>query len=344
MNSVAFLLGRWSVTWPGMFAALGAGCAMLLALGLWVGRGHRPAALLWLFAAALPLGLVLGRLAHWYCHPMQYDSLAEALTDYLRGDFSLWGVFIGVLLAAVLFAASGLSAPPWELLDLLAPAAALGVAVGRLGALLDLSDRGKFALASPELHRLPFSAFTVLTGEEGQWRFATFAFQSLYCLVLALALLALLLWAGKRLESGTLALFFALFYGAGQILLDSTRYDGDFFRFNGFIHVPQLLSALAAAAAMGVLAGRSIRRHGFRRIHAGLLLLALLCFAGSGGMEYYSQRYTGSYALCYGVMGLLLGLLCAAGVALWAWKPGKKADFPERIEQSERREDLTTSS
>lgn len=323
MNSSALMLWGAVVTLPGLFAVLGSLSAMLLALGLWTARERRVLPLLALFPPAILLGLVLGRLAHWYCHPLQYTSLTEAMTDYFIGGFSLWGVFAGVLLAAALLVGANLVPDLWELLDVLAPAAALGIAVGRLGSLFDLSDRGKFILETPSLHRLPFSVYTVLSGSEGQWRFATFFVQSLFCLVLALFLLSVFFLAGKR-RRGVTAIFFAICYGAGQILLDSTRYDADFFRFNGFIHVPQILSALAAAAAVGLLGRRSVRRFGLRGLHIVLFALALGCYVGCGVMEYLVQRHADRYALCYGGMAAFLLLLCLIGGVLYLWRPRRK--------------------
>lgn len=328
MNSAALMLWGFTVTWPGVFTLLGIGCAMLLSMGLWTLRGHGAGGLGIFFLSALLLGLALGRLAHWYCHPLQYPSLAGAMTDYLRGGFSLWGAFAGVILSALLCWGAGLVPELGELGDLLAPGAALGIAVGRLGSFFDLSDRGKFLVETPAFRRLPFGVWTALSADRGEWRFATFFLQSLLCLALAVGLLALVLRRKKGEEEGCVCALFALFYGAGQILLDSTRYDADFFAFNGFIHVPQLLSALAAALAVAFLGGRAIRREGFRPVHAALFAAAFVSMALCGVLEYLVQRYAERYALCYGAMALLLVLLCAVGVVFSVWKPREKASEP----------------
>lgn len=324
MNPAAVLLWGYAVSWPAVFAVWGAACAMLLSLSLWTLRGRSPLTLLPLFPAAALLGLVLGRLGHWYCHPFQYASFPEAMTDYLRGGFSLWGCFAGVLLAAGLYSRTGLTPGLWALLDDLAPGAALGIAVGRLGSLYDISDRGKLLVRDPRFWRLPYAVYTVLSPGEGQWRFATFFWQSLGCLVLALGLLLLRLLYRRRRQRGTTALFFVLLYAAGQILLDSTRYDADFFRFNGFIHVPQLLSALGAAGALGALGARSVRRFGYRRAHGALFALGGLCLALCGVLEYGIQRYAGHALPLYGAMGALLGAFCGIGAVFQLWRPGKK--------------------
>ena len=337
MNSVALLMGDVTVTWPGAFGAAGVLCAVCLTLGLWLWRDHRAGELGVFFPAAILFGLVLGRIAHWYSHPLMYTGFTGALTNLLQGGFSLWGAAVGVLTAAVLCSAAGAVSDFADLLDAMAPGAALGIAVGRLGSLFDLSDRGKFALENPSLQRLPFSVLTEISGAR-EWRFATFFVQSIAAAALAVGLgLAYMSVSrrrelpGARDEKGRIAALFAVFYGASQIILDSTRYDADFLRSNGFIHIPQLLSALALAGGMLWLGIRVIRRRGRRWMPWLFWLLTLLCMGGAGYMEYAVQRRSDRFVFCYNVMGACLFLICMFALILAdaLYPPQEEIDPPE---------------
>ena len=322
MSWAALILNDTVITWPAVFAALGAVCAMLGCLALYMARGHNPRELAAVLPAAVLLALVLGRLVHWYCHPLQYSGFLSAMTDFFQGGFSLSGVFAGVLLTALLAAGAGVVTHLPDLLDALAPAGALGIAVGRMGSLFDLSDRGRFIIQDEAFRRLPFGVFTTFAEGAGEWRFATFAFQGLAAALLALALtwvhLALtrrMLRQGEEAQGRVFALFLAL-YGAGQIVLDSTRYDADFFRFNGFVHMPQILCGAALAGAIVWLSVRSVRQNRLRWYHWTCWALTLFGMGLGGYMEYYVQRRAGEYILGYGVMSAALALAAAAAVVL----------------------------
>ena len=310
MNTVAVLLGSTAVTWNAVFAALGALCALLILLALWLAGGRDPVGLGAFFLSSVFFSLVLGRLLHWYSHPLLYANFRTAMTLYRVGGFSLSGAFAGTLLAALLCRTAGLVRPLRAMLDALAPAAAFGLALGRLGALADLSDRGRFVLSAPSLQRLPFAA---LTG--GDWRFATFLFQSLFCALLGAALLLVLL--RKDRWPGQVFALFLIFYSAGEIVLDSTRYDADFFRFNGFIHMGQLLCLALLLAAVIWCSVRSVRRSGLRAFHWICWLLTAAGCGVSGWMEYFVQRRPDRFALAYAVMslGMLLAALAAGRLA-----------------------------
>lgn len=332
MSWAALIYGERFVTWPAVFAALGALAAALWLTALRLYRGRRLACL-WLFTGtAVLFSLAVGRLMHWYSHPLQYDSFRQAMTSLEPGDFSLSGAFLGTLLAALLFRALGSYRSLWEFLDALAPSAALGIAVGRLGSAFDLSDRGWFALQTEALHRLPFSVWTA-SGAGGEWRFATFAVQAAWAAVVWLICTGLYLGRSggrKKYLRGTghvLCLFLAL-YGASQVVLDSTRYDADFLRSNGFIHVPQLLGMAAVIAALVRYSANSIARRGLKWWHFGAWVLFLGLGGGAGYMEYYVQRYSTRYPFAYGVMSACLAGMLLVILALALSSGGEREEKP----------------
>ena len=120
---------------------------------------------------------------------------------------------------------------------------------------------------------------------------------------------------GEEARGRVFALFLAL-YGAGQIVLDSTRYDPDFFRFNGFVHMPQILCGAALAGAIVWLSVRSVQKNRLRWYHWTCWALTPFGMGLGGYMEYYVQRRAGEYILGYGVMSAALALAAAAAVVL----------------------------
>ncbi len=319
MSWAAVMIGKTVITWPAVMAVLGALCAMLATVGLYLARGLDPREPAAVFPAAVLFALVAGRLIHWYCHPLLYTGFAEAMTDYLTGGFSLSGVFAGTALAVLIAWGAKLVTRPGDLLDAMAPAAAVGVGVGRLGSLYDLSDRGKFLIGDPELQRLPFAVFTE-QASGGEWRLATFCLQAVAAWALALILgwvylrhTRRMLRSGEKVGGRTFVLFLAL-YGAVQAVLDSTRYDADFFRFNGFIHMAQVLCAAAVFAAVVWFSVKSVRKNGFRWTHCLCWLVTLGGMGLAGYMEYFVQRRADRAALGYALMsgGMALAALAAA--------------------------------
>ena len=337
MNGLAFVTTQAAVAWPAVFTVLGALCAALGCMALWLAAGKELRELAVFLPAAILFSLVAGRLMHWYSHPLSYHDFKTAMTVYTEGGFSLSGAFLGTALAAALCRAGGLVSDLPGLLDAAAPAAALGIAVGRLGFAFDISDRGKFAAAPDRL-------FTVYTpsGTGGEWRFATFLAQSVFCFALAAVLCWLFLRAlaperRRQRRKGGVFLLFLAFYGAGQIVLDSTRYDADFLRANGFIHLPQLLGGAAVLLAMAALTFGA-RRRGLRR--GGVIAAWILFAAGlglAGYMEYFIQRRAELHVTGYALMTAGAALACISCLLLTRrGAPAAPPEAPETAEKGEK--------
>ena len=207
------------------------------------------------------------------------------------------------------------------LLDAVSPAAAFGIAVGRWAEYFTTADRGKMILQSETLHRLPWTAPVTNTAGVVEWRFATFAFQSIWCTVVFLILLACLLVPARRQEAqrswrgGNLFCTFVLLYCLGQILLDSTRYDALFLRSNGFVSLVQIVCAVALAAVTALYSVRSIKTRGYHWYHGVLWAVAVLGLGIVGVMEWFVQRHGDEFVVSYGLM--LVGMLIFLCVPLW---------------------------
>ena len=336
MDKVLMIYGGEYYYWKPVILAIAALAAAIMAVGVRIWRGER---VLPLFAA-LPLGTVLSvysaRAIHWYCRFESYESLSAALTQLRGGGYSLMGVFAGMLLAFLLVRLVRLTRDLPSLLDSAAPAAALGIALGRLGDLFTAADRGKMILDDAALHRLPFAAEVVnSTSGVVEWRFATFAFQSLWCALLCLIFLIATLPANRRSKrpllmpswgKGNIFLLFMVLYSCGQIVTDSTRYDALFLRSNGFVSLEQIVCGVVVFAVLVLYSVRSVRINRFRYWHPILWVLAMAGLGVAGYMEYYVQRHGNEYVFAYGLM--CAGLLVFFGVVFAMFRTGMKRADP----------------
>lgn len=332
MDKVMLISGGISYYWKPVILAIAALAAALTALGVRLWRGEKLLPL----AAALPLGtalsLLFARLIHWYCRYESYESLRAALTEVRGGGFSLIGVLIGMLLAFALVRLLRLTRDLPALLDCAAPAAALGIALGRLGDLFTAADRGKMLVSDPALQRLPFASAVVNSASGAvEWRVAVFAVQSLWCALLFLIFLIAALAARRRpgRRSGNCFLLFLALYCCGQIVTDSARYDALFLRSNGFVSLEQIL---CAAVLFAVLVYYGVRSAALRRLriwHPLLWLTALAGLAAAGYMEYYVQRHGDAYRFAYAVMSAALLVVFAVIFTLFLTARSRRCAAPD---------------
>lgn len=311
MDKIAYYWGGHTIYWSSILLTLAAGVAICFFLSRYLKQEDPLAAGFLAVPMSIALSLLFARLLHWYCRTDSYDSLWKALTEPNVGGYALLGVFAGCLLAALLLRVTKATRNLPRMLDCMAYAAAAGIAVGRLSAFFNTTDRGQILTV---LQFLPF-AYPVTNTVSGaqEYRLATFLFQ-------ALVSLGIFLWLNRydrrRHRDGDLTLRFLLVYGASQVVLDSTRYDKLFFRSNGFISIVQVAGAVALVIAVVFAAVRMARSRGFRLwyIPAWLGILALL--GGAGFMEYYVQRHGDLALFSYSVMTLCLSAVVGVTLAM----------------------------
>ena len=222
INPVVVEIGPLAVRWFGLLALIG------LALAVWLslrdlGRralGRRQAldALAW----GLPAGLLIGRLVHvlgWWDY---YLTNAGAIWQLNIDGLSLWGALAGGLLIAF----ARLKRDPVRrrrILDVIAPNAALGIAIGRLGAFLDGHGQG---LPSDLPWATQYASRLAATPDFGVPRHPAQVYDALIALALFVALSrappGLPVPAGSRLAA------FLVLYGVARLVLGNVRLDPAF--------------------------------------------------------------------------------------------------------------------
>lgn len=305
MEQIALIIGDKYIYWSAVIRVMAAAAAICAFLALYLRTGKNPAAALAGIPLAVVSSLVLSRLTSWYFRPE--STLEAALNFNSPGGFALVGVFAGCFLTAVFLRLVKLTDNLPQLLDCMAVSGALGIAAGRLSSAFNASDRG---MILPEAVGFPW--VTVVQNPVSgmpEYRLATFLLQAMAAGLIFVILL--LFTAGKReKKDGDACALFLLFYGASQVMLDSTRYDALHFRSNGFVGAVQVLSAAAMALSVILFAVRMVRAGGWKKWHGALWIFQAACFGLAGYMEYYVQRHGHEAAVAYSIMGAaLLGII-----------------------------------
>ncbi len=294
--------------------------AAVLAGAYWLrrraaGRGYAPGTTSVFVLWALVLSLVFSRLLYcllrWEQIAYDWDGLFRGYAVLLQtqaGGFTLYGAFLGIPLAA-LIAARHARQPFAALMDWAAPVCALVLALGR-GAEI-LGGGGFGAEVMPDA--LMFFPVAVYNDWLGAWNYAVFMAEAAAALIILSVLLRL---ERKPHRTGDLALYFLLYYGASQLVLERFRRD-DFLAW-GFVLVAQVICVACLVSVALVAVVRSLKT-GNGRLAAVLDGLAtLMVIVWSGITEFlFDKNLFGTLVIDNATLHLLrAGLLLLIAVLL----------------------------
>jgi len=249
IDPVALSLGTISIRWFGVLALVGVWLGVWVALRRAASDEHRIFldALFWVLPAATVTARATHVLSDW---PFYFTQPNELGSISLQG-MSLWG---GLLGGAVILAVRLRKSPlRGAIFDLAVLAAALGIAIGRLGAFVDGHGQG-LATAAPwaTQYTHPLSS----TPDFGIARHPAQVYDGLVALALFIFLMRF------RGAPGTAARIFVVAYAAARIVLGVVRLDPPFL-FG--LQVDQLIAGGAIAfvlvsPARGLLVRRPLSR------------------------------------------------------------------------------------
>src|SRR5229473_2710697 len=215
-----FRLGPFLITWHGVFSVLGILAAARL--GLWllgkdkVDISHGADGVTWMVV----LGLIGARVLYvWENFKFFSGQLIHAF--YItEGGISQWGGLFGAILGAYVWARRA-HFSFWKVIDAGGPAAMIGLAIGRVGDVINGEHHG-----TPTT--LPWGVQYVnpdTLGEMGKVVHPEVAYELLWCLFL----LGLLMPFHERLKAGLPAgasgLLYLAVYAAGRFFLSFLRTD-----------------------------------------------------------------------------------------------------------------------
>lgn len=276
MDKVAIVFGSMALYWHGIFVALGALNAILLCCMLVKLQGYKSHSVLTFSAFSAPVCLIFSRLSYWCFNAEQFTSLGTAALGEGNGGYSLPGLFIALVVCALISKKLKIIENTMQFFDALAPSLALGIATGRLGSYFSGDDRGN-VVSNIDLQRFPWAVYSQTQGE---WLFATFIFESLAAFIILFILLGYFIsiygTGKKRAERNdcNVALLFLSLFGTTQGVLESTRSDSVFMNTISFVRIIQIMSLLFIVFCLVIFSVRSIKRNGLTVIH-------FVCWAGS---------------------------------------------------------------
>ena len=234
----------------------------------------------------IPAGIVGARLYYVLFSWHEYAANPIRALFIWEGGMAVYGSIIGGLVAGFLYARVK-KLPFLRLADLFAPSVALGQAIGRWGNFVNQEAYGAVATQAWQ-RRFPISVFI---RADGQWHFATFFYESAWCLAIVVMLLVA---ERKRLfrRDGGVFRTYVFLYAVERALVEGLRTDSLYL---GPFRVSQLLSlaavltcaaiALAVEARKGLAAATLACCVGMAALLlAGFPLPALACAIGAVGM------------------------------------------------------------
>jgi phosphatidylglycerol:prolipoprotein diacylglycerol transferase len=243
LNPNIVRIGPLLITWHGVFAVLGIIAAARL--GFWLLQKDVPNltgtgdGLAWMVV----LGLVGARLLYvWENFKLFADGQLLRIFALTEGGISQWGGLFGAMAGAYIWARRT-KFSYWKMFDAGGPAAMIGLAIGRIGDIINGEHHG-----SPTT--LPWGVEYVnpnTLGEPGKIVHPEVAYEMLLCLLILGAMLPFHKRLKARLPDGALGLIYFAIYGTGRFFLSFVRTDPSVFL---GLRQAQLASALMVLAAI----------------------------------------------------------------------------------------------
>ncbi|MDQ2923293.1 MAG: prolipoprotein diacylglyceryl transferase [Candidatus Dormibacteraeota bacterium] len=246
LNPNLFRIGPFAITWHGVFAVLGILAAARL--GLWllekdgVDPKHSSDGVAWLVL----VGLLGARLLYvWENFRLFAGGQILRVFALTEGGISQWGGLFGAAVGAYIWARRA-RISYLKILDASGPAAMIGVAVGRIGDVINGEHHG-----TPT--NLPWGVdyMNPLTlGEPGKVVHPEVAYEMVLCLALLGALLPFHQRLKARLPVGVLGLVYVGLYATGRFFLSFLRTDPSIFLGLRQAQLASLLMVVIAVAAI----------------------------------------------------------------------------------------------
>ena len=265
--------------------------------------------LLW----AIPLGVIFARLYYVVFRFNMYSEDLLSIFNIREGGLAIFGGVIGGLIAARIVSRKH-GVPMLTLLDIVAPALALGQGIGRWGNYINMEAYG-LRISESYLQFFPF-AVEIPVGDVWYWHMATFFYEFCWNVLVFALLLAVRRHQRRR---GDVFGWYLLLYCAGRTVIEGLRNDSLTF-ISEFVRISQVLAALAA---LGVVIWFFARiRDRISAVTIAPMACAVLCIVTT----FLGEFERGAYSTLFLYSQLCLVLLIACNVviiALWTVDSGR---------------------
>ncbi len=239
IDPTAFELFGLPVRWYGILIALGAVLGFLIASAREKSYGLKRDTVLDFLLIALPIALICARLYYVAFSWEDYAANPIEILHIRSGGMAIYGGIIGSIIVGIFFCRRK-KISFWTLADLCAPALVLAQGIGRWGNFINQEAYGAL-VENPALQFFPLSVYVYVPAVQGyQWHYATFFYESTWCLAVAAALL---LCEKKNLfrRRGDVFIWYVLAYSAERMVVEGMRTDS---LYMGSIRISQLISAV----------------------------------------------------------------------------------------------------
>ena len=223
------------IRWYGVFILIGIIAGLLIGVMLGKRRGYNSDMPVDLILVCLPLAIICARI---YYVVFDFDSYRDNLISVLyiwEGGIAIYGAVIGSVLGGVIFS-KHTKIPFGDLLDIGAPGLAIGQCIGRWGNFANQEAFGNL-ITNPSLQFFPYGVYIDRLGE---WHQATFFYESMWDLIVFIAVLS---YFNKAKHKGNVFVLYTVLYGAGRFFIEGLRADS-LWLIPGVIRVSQLLSVI----------------------------------------------------------------------------------------------------
>jgi phosphatidylglycerol:prolipoprotein diacylglycerol transferase len=254
LNPNLFRIGPFLITWHGVFAVLGILTAARL--GLWllekdsVDTSRSADGVAWMVV----LGLVGARLLYVWENFRLFSGNGQILRVFAltEGGISQWGGLFGAMVGAYVWARRA-KISYWKLIDGSGPAAMIGLAIGRIGDVINGEHHGTPTNAPWGVEYVNPATL----GEPGVVVHPEVVYEMLLTLALLGALLPFHQRLKARLPDGVLGLIYLGLYAAGRFFLSFYRTDPAVFAGLRQAQLASLLMVVIAAVAIPFLYRRA---------------------------------------------------------------------------------------
>lgn len=310
-NPVAIYFGGIFIYWHGLIMALAVIVSMLCAVFFRKVRNESAAQLITVALIGFIPAILCGRAFYCYFSQESFSGFSEML-KINDGGTSLYGAAAGFLIAVGIYCAVK-KIDFLSLLDSFAPAAAIGIFIGRLSSYFSGDDIGR-AVTNEKLQKYPFAVFFE---ERNEWNLAVFNFEAAAAAAIFVVLLYFIFIDNKKLAErsrGDIALLFIFMYGISQTVFESMRSDSLFLISLGFVRISQVISILLATFAFIIFSIRSAKK-GLSWLHFTGWGICTGCITLAFWMEFCMTAANSTRN--YIIMSLCLAVYLFFGLALY---------------------------
>ncbi len=287
------------VTVYSVFIAGGAALGILLTMLL---SGKKAFCGLALSLAAGGFALVCSHLLfcvlRWTYIVNDLGGTAAYFYQFWQGGYTMYGAIFGAILGAFVYARVT-KRRLLPLLDLLTPAMALLLMLGRAAEAFTLQGLGR-SVANDALYMLPF----VRVDDWGTAELRVYAYEAI---IAAAAFVCALVMRRKRQPAGRTVETALTIISLGQVICDSWR--GDELITFGFVRLNMILAAVVLAVIIGT---RLVRISKKQRLGGWCILRTVIFLLGAAlviAIEFALDKSTINNTLLYGVMALILVIM-----------------------------------